>query len=132
MIDVRNLFHTFTNYFNLWVLWVCVVDFPPELSPSSDTEKLSESSSSKLDASCSWSSTSISSAVFSFFSRSRCTGMAPNQINTKSVTRKCKKAFVYSNDPVQVHAISFVRFVHSNNSNSSFYRFKFQQLYMHI
>lgn len=50
--------------------------FLPELSPSSETEEVSESSSSELEASCSCSSTSISSAVVSFFSRSRCTGMS--------------------------------------------------------
>ncbi|KAF3844468.1 hypothetical protein F7725_007631 [Dissostichus mawsoni] len=60
----------------------------PELSPSSETEEVSESSSSELDASCSCSSTSISSAVLSFFSRSRCTGMAAAPLQTGMFSKK--------------------------------------------
>lgn len=43
--------------------------FLPELSPSSDTDELTVSSSSVLLPSCSGKSTSISSWLFSFFSR---------------------------------------------------------------
>lgn len=43
--------------------------FPPELSPSSDTDELTVSSSSVVLPSCSGKSTSISSWLLSFFSR---------------------------------------------------------------
>lgn len=48
-----------------------ISEFSPELSPSSETDVVSESSSSELDASCSCSSTSMSTAALSLFSRSR-------------------------------------------------------------
>ncbi len=69
--------------------------FAPELSPSSETEELSVSSSSELLPSCSAKSTSISSWLLSFFSL-ECTGIPSfKKLRLPRNVQKCLLAWWY-------------------------------------